>query len=335
MGRTGYWLSAAAGLGVVLALAATGGAWGEAPSGGTSLDADRFVVRYVIGNSSTRDENRRVGHGLSRSGGWSSFVRLKVRPLIDRGFTRFMLHNPFGVVGGERMAFDQYVEAREARLGWLTDDFVEAWSPVTRGDYSDGRPIEVIGYLGDLDDDPDFVALREAGDRAGWLRRAAVSVSPVVDAGMSVGFDSANQLAEGSAEFGLIRMLNGLEVRTYVEPRPHKTVPNLWSQNVISIDRFWRRSDPELHPGSSGRWAARNDQLTGEIVRIVRYPEGDLAGQLEAARAAWADGHTVAWSPELVADHGWTMADLLHREVPGRAGRAGGADDADGAAVTP
>ncbi|MEM6334243.1 MAG: hypothetical protein AAF823_12975 [Planctomycetota bacterium] len=324
-GGAAYWFAAAVGGAGLLvgsaALAEVPGAEGAAEAPGaagadTTLAAERFVVRYVIGNSSTRDENRRVGHGLSRSAGWSSFVRLKVRPLIDAGFTRFMLHNPFGAIGGERMEFDQYVDAKAARLGWLTDDFVEAWRPVTRGDYSDGRPIEVIGYLGDLDGDTTFVELRDADDRAGWLRRATVSVSPLLDAGMSVGFDSASKLPEGSPEYGLIRLLNGLGVRTYVEPRPHKTVPHLWTQNVIALNRGWRRSDP-ARVASNSAWAATNEQLTGEIVRIVRFPQGDLAGQLDHARQAWADGHTVAWTPELIAEHGWTWADLLHRPIEG------------------
>ena len=72
----------------------------------------------------------------------------------------------------------------------------------------------------------------------------------------------------------------------------------------ITQDQLWDRFDPQKYPDAS--WAARNDQLKGEVIRFCQYPDNDdkngwggttdqVAERLarHAARIQ-ADGHTAA-----------------------------------------
>lgn len=162
----------------------------QTPGGDALAPTNHLIAFFNIGYSANRPKDRMVGQGLKQTG-WDGFVQIKVRPLLDWGVRRIQLHNPFGAKEGDTMRLDQYLLAKEAELDWLTDGFVEAWKPVIRGDYTNGEPVEVIGYVGH-GFGGEFKRLREAGDLRGYRERAAASIKPLVQAGMSIGFDSAS-----------------------------------------------------------------------------------------------------------------------------------------------
>lgn len=246
--------------------------------------AERLIAWHPIGSSSPHATNRHVGWGIAGRG-WEPFVRLRVVPQLKLGIRRVMLHNPFGHEPlSEPMAFDQFVEARESGHTRITEGFVEAWKPVVEGFYTDGEPVEVICYVGSIDIDRDFLAIREGeptGWSAAWMRRALDSIEPALAAGMSVGFDSSSDLPEDSAEFRLIQLIESLGHRCYIESRPIAVAPHLWRFPVVSTRRHWFRSDPDVHEGTEHN--ARNSDLTGEIIVLLnRIPDsGERLAELD------------------------------------------------------
>ncbi len=289
----------------------------QVPACAAETDYSQRIISFLlIGGSTTEIEDRCVGWSL-RQRGWDGFVRLVVRPQLNAGVRRIQIHNPFGTLPDESMQFDQYIHSRSAGLAFLTEGFVDAWKPVIQGRYTQGEPVEVIAYLGKLQDDPDFQKLQDAGDNKGWLARAVVSLSLPLEAGMSIGFDASASATEQSPTHRLTELLQSLGTRVYIEARPYKNTPHWFDNNVIITDKFWKRSDPQRYPGDSGKWAARNDQLTGEIVRIV-FPEHaeDPDNWKRDLRRVLDDGHTAAVPVYNMLGNGKRLEDLLRPDTP-------------------
>ena len=251
----------------LLAAAAAVSAQHEAPPADKRPAPDRLVAFIAIGNSSDDAEVRRVGWVQPQSD-WYDFVRMQVRPLLRRGIRRFNLHNPFGTLPEEPMQFDQYLHAKDAGLTWLTDDFAEAWIPVLNDpDYPD---VEVIAYLGKIEGDPDFDALADQPER--WLARALLSVQAPLKAGMSVAFDSAAVTTEDSPTYRFASLLRSLGVKVYIEPRPDADKPHWFDYPIFTTDQHWQRSNPARYGDSGADHKAADEQLTGEVVRLLVAP---------------------------------------------------------------
>ncbi len=249
---------------------------------------DRVVAFIAIGNSSDDAEVRRVGWNLPRSD-WHDFVRLQVRPLMRRGLRRFDLHNPFGTLPDEPMQFDQYLHAKDAGLTWLTDDFADAWQPVLND--PDYPSVEVIAYLGKIEDDPDFEALADQPER--WLARALLSVQAPLRAGMSIGFDSAAVTEEDSPTYRFASLLRSLGVKVYIEPRPDADKPHWHGYPIVTANEHWQRSDPDVYGKYGADHKATNQQLTGEVVRLLIAPDSvEAKGLWQWERAMVIFGQT-------------------------------------------
>lgn len=253
------------------------------------IPADRFIQWFNIGFSANDPANRMVGRGLPRSS-WETFVRLSVKPVSRRGVRRFELHNPFGALNGEVMQLDQFLHAKDARLDFLTEGFVEAWKPIT------DSGIEVIGYVGCGTQDPDFDDLAPAA----WQARALASVQPLLDAGMSIGLDAAvNEPAE-SQTFEFASRLRQMGTRVYVEAKPTRFTPHWFDFDVIAVDRAWLMADLERGHPQAQNYGIDNDRLLGESVRIIspRLPDetwDDLKGQayLDRVNEILSEGQSV------------------------------------------
>ncbi|MEO0587907.1 MAG: hypothetical protein AAF078_09730, partial [Planctomycetota bacterium] len=155
--------------------------------------APKMVHWFNAGWSSPDPSVRHVGRNISERG-WTDYVDRHIKPVLDAGCRRIGIHNPFGTQANEPMDFDQAIEVTRVDNRKLQPEkFVKAWLPVTRGDYTNGEPVEVIAYIGDLDGDPDMVERRDkwmAGSdkhKRQWARRAMQSVQPLIDAGCSIG----------------------------------------------------------------------------------------------------------------------------------------------------
>ncbi len=250
--------------------------------------ADYFVSWFTIGWSGADPAKRHIGRNLDNLG-WSGWIERDVLPQIEGGVTRFMLHNPWGVLPGENMQLDQLLHAREAGLDFVTQGFVEAWKPIT------DAGVEVIAYVGSGLDDPDFDGLGWWD----WRQRAMDSVRLMVDAGMSIALDAAVIATEGSHTHRFAEELRSMGVEVIVEAKPTRFTPHWWDYGMVSLDQNFL--DDDLHTGHphAQNYGIENSVLTGEIMRIARPRREDgsliaLVGPLHQQRVEEiiSEGHT-------------------------------------------
>jgi len=294
-----------------------------AESAATRPARERIIDFFTIGGGSTNEARRQVGF-VTEAGGWPQFIQTHVRPNYDWGVRRIWLHCPFGNTPNTRFDFDQYVLAEEAGLRWLTDRFTESWQPIVAGAF--GEPVEVVCYIGTVmaprgerpPRDIEFNRLRRDGRADEWLDRAMRSVRPALAAGMSIGFDAAADQPDQPPHnwsFAFASLLRSLGVQVYIEPRPQRALPGWHDFDLLVVDTFWRRSDPARHRDSA--WAATNEQLTGEVIRLVIVRPGVEGNRertdevAERVRSILRDGHSVAVPIRVLRLGGWTMERLL------------------------
>lgn len=257
-------------------------------------DRSRVIVWLTIGGATRDRATARLPRDLLE-GGWETYIRLKVRPMIRGGVRRFVLANPYGYRGSGPFQFDQKQDLEDLAsasnrkdLEQLIETFEAAWLPVTRGDYSNGEPIEVICYLGKLKDDPDFTDL--PSDE--WDDRFNACIGPALNAGMSLGFDASSGIHVDSREHRAIEALQAQGVTCYIEARPLRASP--WRHApVIAVDDIWRITEDTTQPPNQKYYPTPD--LTGEIVRFVppnRTPNKNE--RLDAIGDVIREGHTVA-----------------------------------------
>jgi hypothetical protein len=117
-----------------------------------------------------------------------------------------------------------------------------------------------------------------------------------------------------------LRSLEAKGVKVYVEPRPNVNAPRWFRYPVISVDTFWERSDPALYADSS--WGARNEQLTGEILRLITAPPegktwGHKGGIAPYVQGILRDGHTAVAAPVgLLIGEQIPLHELLRKDGP-------------------
>ena len=258
---------------------------------------ERIIEGWLIAGSSEDEGRRKVSMNQIDSGGWPVFVDNRAKDVYDWGIRRFWLHNPFGTVSGEVMQFDQYLDARDAGLDVLTENFSEAWRPVTQGSF--GEPVELIAYLGTADPDDDRLQTAfDSGNPARVLGTMLACVKPLLMAGASIGADAAVKLPDDGPAFHFYKYLESIGIPIYVESRPKKANPK-WSEfPVFAVDTWWKRSDPEVHQDAAV-WALPNSQMKREVVRWIRdYPGKStdaavLEDIIQRTRAALLRGDTV------------------------------------------
>lgn len=270
----------------------------------------RIFDWWLIGWSSADSSKRCVGN-VYAAGGWKKFVEMNVLPTLSWGVEGILVHNPFGCLPNEDMMFDQYLYAKNAKLDWLIKDFVSAWRPVT-------SQVEVVGYLGRIQGEPKFEALKQPTKVDDWLKRFYKSIAFVLDAGMSVAFDGAAGYATDTPEALIIQFLNAMGVKCYVEARPRKFTPFL-SYPVIAIDQTWHQQDPEL---SQNPWMqqnmAKNSELTGEILRLINTPPTGHTWAdydtwiMDYAQSILNDGHSVTASVTKLMKAGIKKSDFVY-----------------------
>ena len=259
---------------------------------------DRVVAHYSIGYSSSNPETRMVRSDLVERG-WVDFVTRRIEPTLEAGFERIMLHNPFGIPvdreTGETqvMQFEQYLAAQQ-EVPTLAEGFVEAWLPITE------RGVEVIAYVGGPHNSPAMRALE--GDMDAWWGRAWEALQPVLDAGMSIGLDNSAPRLADSPTFLLAEALRERGVRVYTEARPHNANPLWFDYPVVIRDPTWIATDPGIsgqHPIVYSRFP-RNDQLSSEILRLIR-PNEEEDAQWSRMKQALTDGHSATvYAPDVI-----------------------------------
>ncbi len=275
---------------------------------------ERLVEYWLIGGSDRGNEVRRnVKPRQVTDDGWSAFVEDRVRPAYQWGLRRFWLHNPFGTVPGEVMQFDQFLDAKEAGLNMLTDDFASAWRPVVDGRF--GEPVELIAYMGVANFRDD--RLGRAGserDAAAVLATVLRCIQPILRAGASLGADAAVTMSDDGPEFHFYRFLEEIGIPVYVEARPRVAAPAWGRFPVASTNQWWLRSDPARYPGPM--WLP-TEEIHGGVVRIFHDLPGassdptDVQHVVSQVRAALLEGHTVVFRSDGIRQAGITIDQLV------------------------
>ena len=258
---------------------------------------ERIIEGWLIAGSSEDEGRRKVSMNQVDSGGWPSFVDNRAKDVYDWGIRRFWLHNPFGTLSDEVMQFDQYLDAREAKLDVLTENFAEAWKPVVDGSF--GQPVELVAYIGTADPEDDRLkAVFESGNSARILGTMLACVKPILMAGGSIGADAAVKLPDDGPAFHFYKYLESIGVPIYVESRPKLANPKWSDFPVFAVDAWWKRSNPELHQDALP-WAMPNGDIQREVIRWIRDYSGKstdpavLEGVIQSTRAALLQGDTV------------------------------------------
>ena len=276
---------------------------------------DRLVEGWLIAGSSEDESRRKVSTHQLGSGGWPQFVNEKARPVYDWGLRRFWLHNPFGTLSDEVMQFDQYLDAQDAGIDVLTENFSEAWAPVVQGAF--GQPIELIAYLGTADSADDRLkAAFDAGNPASILGTMLACVKPVLLAGGSIGADAAVKLSDDGPAFHFYKYLESIGIPVYVESRPKIANPKWAEFPVFAVDGWWKRSDPANH-ADCVPWALPNEAMQRGVVRWIRNYNGRstdpavIEDLVRRIREALLEGHTVIFRSDGLRAAGVSFEQLI------------------------
>lgn len=259
--------------------------------------AERIIGWETIGGSAAPQNERMIGFNIAQTG-WQHYVDTRLASMRAHGMKRILLHNPFGTRLDEPVfQFDQFILAQQAGLTNVTETFVDAWRPVT------AAGVEVIAYIGKLWGDPDFDGLTDFDQ---YMDRVMRSIRPMIDAGVSIGFDSIVAATYDSRAYMVVEAVRNSGVKVYNENRPEASKTFFHSYNGVYYEDWWYSGDPALNPAQW--WAATNAQLTGEIVRATMTPPSGLNFSSPGWRGPaivriLREGHTVA-----------TQFDLLHAE---------------------
>jgi len=266
----------------------------------TSLGREKIVGFYPIGWSADNDATRNVGWNIQSEGWAAGFVRKRILVDLENGYRRFQLHNPFGTVAGRPMQADQFIEAKQAGLDWLTDGFVEAWKPVIDGQYTNDEPVEVIAYFGTFQGDSDFVELLEDGKTDEWFERAWQSLKPALDAGMSIGLDSVADAPADHPAFELAKQIRDRGHKVYIETWPKAGFEHWNDFNFIVNEPRWEW----LHRRNFRANVPRQD-ITTDVLIIVRPPQDN-----ESFRSL--GDKTMRWGTDLMAKGRSILINPLH-----------------------
>ncbi|MBX3355835.1 MAG: hypothetical protein KF724_09070 [Phycisphaeraceae bacterium] len=272
----------------------------------------RVISYFLIGGSCSTIATRRIST-VTREDGWAGFIQRWAKPAFEWGSRRFWLQWPFGTSGTvNNTDWDQFMDAKDAGLDWLTKDFVDRWRPIREG--SLGVPVDITAYIGSALDDPTMMPLLLKERYAEWLVRAVSSVVPYLMCRMNIGVDASVRVPQDQPDLHLCSLLSSLGTKIFVETRPQVSHP-YWNQfNVVVDADFWYTSDPKQNPGAT--WAIPNDQLKGEIVRGIMFPPkgknwDDIGWMVQEARKILREGHTVLLNTNHLQAKGVSMDDLV------------------------
>lgn len=280
------------------------------PAALARYDVSQLVDYFLIGGDSSNASTRYVDQG-ALGDGWRTFVTARVQPDLAWGVRRIEMHNPFGIGNDPFYRADQFLEAQAAGMSWLTDDFVNAWAPITRSG------VEVIGYIGNPESDPSFQALES--DPAAWNARFDASVAPLVQAGMSIGFDLGQRMTQGDLFSQALDRLRAQGVKIYLENRPPEFAPYNLTFPVIAVNPGWDTNNPYVDPTQG--WAAKNSEILPNVMQLIQQPPpgtswSDKQWLLGTIRSILADGDSAGVSIGQLRQMGLTLNDVLTPAPP-------------------
>ena len=276
-------------------------------------DVNQLVDYLLIGGGSS-DASARMINQVSLANGWSGFVSNMIQTDLAWGVKRIELHNPFGILPTDTIyPADQFLEAQNAGLHWLTDDFVQAWKPVT------ASGVEVIGYIGNPEYDASFQPL--VSDPAAWQARFDASVAPLVQAGMSIAFDMGQGMTQGDLFTQALDRLRAQGVKVYLETRPPEFSPYQLTFPVINVNGF-DANNPYVDPQEY--WGAKNSELAAGVLQLIQSPPPgtswtDRDWLIGATQSIMRDGDSVGIATWVMREAGVSLDDVLTPPAPATA----------------
>jgi hypothetical protein len=222
----------------------------------------KLIAHCMVGWTGNNPLTRNVGilpqlHGTDLF--WYGFIKTYIIPAYEKGFRRFLIHNPFGCLANEDMQLDQYIHA-STKTPWLVKNFAKAFNETCPTD------IEIISYLGTPITDRDFEKRLEPGMTDNWLIRVTDSLKAVMDAKHNIGWDYTSGLSPNSHYTHLIHLLTSLGHQGYIEAWPCKWSQQWFNYPNITTDNVY---DNMLRDIAGNReWAALPSDITGEIIRM-------------------------------------------------------------------
>ncbi|MEL7087103.1 MAG: hypothetical protein AAGL98_01465 [Planctomycetota bacterium] len=163
--------------------------------------------------------------------------------------------NPFGRVGGAYQP-DQYLEAKEAGLDWLTDGFVEAWKGLR-----DRQPgLQVMMYVGKPSADPELMRLIQQGELDAAVTRRNAMFAPLVEVSDLIGFDALRGSPPGGVDQWTTRWLMGQGVGVVGEWSPPV---GHWAADLPSVVLYER----------IGRLHGPNQSRDAKVAGMPRWDE--------------------------------------------------------------
>ncbi|MEM7626581.1 MAG: hypothetical protein AAF333_13375 [Planctomycetota bacterium] len=195
-------------------------AW-VAGSGSVSAQAPDQVGLFasVFSNSGVADRNAAE---VRRRSGWPGWIETHIEPAVawataddpDRSVI-VAVWNPFGTTSGP-MQPDQFLEARDAGLDWLTDGYVDAWLS-----FKARHPnVRVMMYVGKPSADPTTMGLIRRGRLDEAIARRDASFAPLVAVSDLIGLDALSASPSGGLDAWTVRWLHeqGVEVVGELNP---------------------------------------------------------------------------------------------------------------------
>ncbi len=220
----------------------------------------------LIGNSSNRNDLRRVEWRGLNGKNWKSWVSQWITPARDLGYRRFALTNPGGtvIVNGDasdpanQMHFSQLLQARDAGLTWLVADLAE----ILRDGANRGE--EWITYLGSMHLDPSFTRIQETVRAldAGAARAAVVAAERALSDRAAM---SAQIPIEGHASIAIDSLSDAPLWETTLANRIF--VPVRKNKRTIYMETWAKKGDyrVQLHP-DMGIWAANHGSAIKDMI---------------------------------------------------------------------
>lgn len=249
----------------------------------------RAVIGANIGHSSKDESVRRIGRKIPEWG-FVEWHKQFYGPLLELGFTKFHRHNPGGARATGPMEFDQFLHLDALGLPGVCS---ASWVEGTRWLHEQGgrleQKIETCDYLGAIAHTPAVRAL--VADPPKWNAYVGRCLEASLQAGSAIGLDAIANLPASHPVMDLRDRLADAGVTTFGEAWPNRSNARLHAKPVVCIYKLWRNA--QMHPAAIGDrgWAARKEQLVGEV-RVMCGNDREAIEQVEQA------GHTPVISSE-------------------------------------
>jgi len=285
----------AAGLGCVLLLGAdavrSAAAQAETgvplPSIEADAPADQLLshcIQFMRVGFSDKNSPFQIGWGIPRRG-WEPAIKNVQAPVLQKTGARWLwLHNPFGAFDGEIMQMTARVRvqamAKQGDRGAkrALDTFLPTMRKLLRGEYTAGRRVGVVCYLGNAEPDRLLKPLLEQGDLDRWQALWEQSLAPVrrlaaeFPGQVMLGADSIEELQAEHPHFQLLHHLHNNGLPVIGEPRFLASRPHLFEFGMV---KRWRqdrggfdRSNPDIYPTPAP--LATNKQIQGPRFALYR-----------------------------------------------------------------